>query len=75
LVKDYNALEGATFHMLDEVLLLKIVLRVRIREMKNKMLPVVATIILASTDLPYLGYAFLERDRHLVCGVYRIRLK
>jgi hypothetical protein len=31
--------------------------------MKNKMLLVFATIILASTNLSYLGYAFLERWR------------
>jgi hypothetical protein len=47
--------------MLDEVLILKILLKVWIREMKNKMLLIFAKIILASTNLSYLGYAFLER--------------
>jgi hypothetical protein len=48
-------------HMLDEVLILKILLRVWIREMKNKMLLAFATIILASTNLSYFGYVYLER--------------
>lgn len=62
-VKDYGARSGTTFHMLGEVLILKILLRVWVREMKNKMLLVFATIILASTNLSSLGYAFLERGK------------
>ena len=59
-VKDYSARWGTTFHVLNEALILKILLRVRIREMKNKMLLVFATIILAPASLSCFGYAFLE---------------
>lgn len=72
-VKEYSARWGTTFHVLDEVLILKIPLRVWIREMKNKMLLIFATIILASTSLSCFGYAFLEHCK--VPGVYRIKLK
>lgn len=67
-VKDYSAPWGTSFHMLDEALIIKILLRVWIREMKNKMLLAFATIILGSTNLSYPGYAYLER-----CKLYSSR--
>ena len=57
--------------MLDEVLILKILLRVWIREMKNKMLLAFATITLASINLSYLGYVFLERGKPF--GSWRVQ--
>jgi hypothetical protein len=45
------------------------------REMKNTMLLVFATKILASTNLRYRGYAFLERYNLLIPDGYKIKLK